>query len=64
MIVLDENVVDGQRELLGRKHVRARQIGFDVGRKGMLDSDILPFLIRQPRPTFFTQDHGFYNRGF
>ena len=35
MIVLDENIVDGQRLLLEGWNVTARQVGLDVGRKGL-----------------------------
>jgi hypothetical protein len=35
VIVLDENIVDGQRLLLEGWNVTARQVGLDVGRKGL-----------------------------
>lgn len=62
MIVLDENVVERQRHLLLKKRIRAGQIGVDVGHKGMLDTDLIPFLVRRPGVTFFTQDLDFYKR--
>lgn len=39
-----------------------RQVGFDWGRKGMSDEEILAELRRLKRVTFLTQDAGFYNR--
>ena len=40
MIVLDENILESQRQLLLGWHMSARQIGHDVGRKGMKDRDM------------------------
>ena len=60
--VLNENISASQRELLLRRRVRIRQIGFDIGRSGMQDADIVPFLLRPRRPTFFTRDDDFYDR--
>lgn len=37
-------------------------IGFDVGRKGMKDEAIIPFLHELRDTTFFTRDLGFYDR--
>jgi hypothetical protein len=39
-----------------------RQIGYDIGRKGLQDEEILPFLHRLRQPTLFTRDLGFYRR--
>ena len=41
MIVLDENIIDGQRLLLEGWNVAARQVGLDVGRKGLKDEEIV-----------------------
>ena len=60
MIVLDENIVDGQRLLLESWNIAARQIGLDVGRKGVKDEEIVVLLRRLRQPTFFTRDLGFY----
>ena len=60
MIVLDENIVDGQRLLLEGWNVTARQVGLDVGRKGLKDGEIVVLLSRLRQPTFFTRDLGFY----
>ena len=53
MIILDENILDGQRLLLQAWRVAARQIGFDLGRKGLQDEEILVLLRRLRNPTFF-----------
>jgi hypothetical protein len=60
LIVLDENILEGQRLLLEAARVAVRQIGVDVGRKGMKDDEIVVFLRRQRKVTFFTRDAGFY----
>lgn len=62
MIILDENFPESQRQLLRGRHVPLRQIGDEVGRKGMQDEEILPFLRHHRRTTFFTLDQGFYRR--
>lgn len=62
MNVLDENIPASQRQLLEGWHIRIRQIGFNVGRRGMQDEEIIPFLQRLRRPTFFTRDEDFYDR--
>lgn len=60
MIVLDENILDGQRVLLESSHLSPRQIGFNLGSKGLKDEEIIPLLRRMRNPTFFTRDAGFY----
>jgi hypothetical protein len=62
MNVLDENVPESQRTSLRTGHVSVRQIGEDIGRKGMKDDEIIPLLHDQSRPTFFTLDNDFYVR--
>jgi hypothetical protein len=62
VIVLDENVIDSQRELLRGWGIAVLQIGVDVGRAGMLDDAIPPLLGELSRPTFFTRDLGFDRR--
>ena len=62
MILLDENVAESQRALLLSKRVAARQIGHDIGRKGLKDQQIIPLLHTLDRPTFFTLDADFYDR--
>lgn len=60
MIILDENIPDGQRLQLQAWRLAARQIGFDLGRKGLKDEEIVVLLRRQRNPAFFTRDAGFY----
>ena len=62
MNVVDENVLESQRQLLRDWRVPVRQIGHDVGRKGLKDREILAFLLRLRRVTFFTLDSDFYDR--
>jgi hypothetical protein len=59
--VLDENIPKNQRQLLESWRIRVRQIGFNVGRRGMQDDEITPFLQQLRRPTFFTRDEDFYD---
>lgn len=61
MNVLDENVVESQRQLLRSWRIRVRQIGHDIGRAGMQDEQIIPFLRRARRVTLFTRDLGFFD---
>jgi hypothetical protein len=60
LIVLDENILDGQRLLLQAFRVATRQIGTDFGRKGMKDDEIVVLLRERRNITFFTRDTGFY----
>jgi hypothetical protein len=46
LILLDENILEGQRLQLGAWGIAARQIGVDVGRKGMQDEEIVVLLRR------------------
>jgi len=62
MNVLDENIPDSQLDILRSRRIRVRQIGLDVGRKGMKDDEIIPLLHQLVRPTFFTLDGDFYDR--
>ena len=62
MNILDENIPQNQRQLLESWRFRVRQIGFNIGRRGMQDEEIIPFLLQQRHPTFFTRDEGFYER--
>jgi hypothetical protein len=59
--VLDENILESQRQLLRASRISVRQIGHDLGRKGMDDEQVIPLLLRLHRPTFFTRDLGFYD---
>ncbi len=62
MIVLDENILANQRELLRSWRIQARQIGYNLGQKGIRDDKIITFLRQLRRPTFFTRDWDFYRR--
>ncbi len=62
MNILDENILKDQRELLFSWRIKIRQIGYDVGRKGIQDDEIIPLLLQLRRPTFFTLDSDFYDR--
>ncbi len=62
MNVLDENIPANQRQLLEHWGVRLLQIGFNVGRRGMHDDEVIPLLLRLRRPTFFTRDEDFFDR--
>jgi hypothetical protein len=63
VIVLDENIIASQCIQLRDWQIPFRQIGTDIGRKGMDDvEEIIPLLHQQPSATFFTRDPGFYER--
>ena len=62
MNVLDENIPENQRQLLRSWRVPVRQIGYDLGRQGLKDREIIPFLMDLRRATFFTLDADFYKR--
>ena len=62
MNIRDENIPRNQRELLLSWRVSIRQIGYDTGRKGIQDDEIMPLLHQLRRPTFFTRDSDFFNR--
>ena len=62
MNILDENIPANQRQHLESWRVHVRQIGFSVGRRGMQDEELIPSLLEQRRPTFFTRDVDFYDR--
>ncbi|MBI3760940.1 MAG: hypothetical protein HY260_03640 [Chloroflexi bacterium] len=62
MNLLDENILASQRRQLRDWRISVRQIGFDIGRKGMSDDEIIPFLHGLRRPTLFTRDRDFYKR--
>ena len=61
MNILDENISANQAALLASWRIRSKQIGVHVGRSGMADDSIIPLLVRQTSPTFFTRDKGFYD---
>jgi hypothetical protein len=57
--LLDENVDGDQREQLRTWGVRVRQIGYDIGRSGMQDPEILTLLHSLRRTTLFSCDRDF-----
>ena len=59
-MVLDKNILDDQRLMPEASRLGPRQIGFDIGRKGMKDDEIIVLLHRRRNVTFFTRDAGFY----
>jgi hypothetical protein len=59
--LLDENILESQRQLLKNWGVPVRQIGHELGRKGMLDEAIIPFLLTLKQPRLLTRDLGFYD---
>lgn len=63
MNILDENVLEDQRQLLLNWRVPLRQIGYEAGWKGMQDEEIISLLLGMRRPTLFTLDRDFYKRG-
>ena len=60
MIILDENILEGQRLLLEAWNISVRQVGLDFGRKGLKDEQIVVLLRRLRHPTFVSRDLGFY----
>ena len=62
MNILDEQIPGEQRQLLKSWRFSVRHIGYDIGRKGMQDDEIIPLLRSLRQPTFFTLDFGFYER--
>ncbi|MBI4877142.1 MAG: hypothetical protein HY822_21115 [Acidobacteria bacterium] len=62
MIVLDENILDGQRVLLEAWGIAVRQIGADLAGKGIPDEKIAIELQWLRKATFFTRDAGFFRR--
>ena len=61
MIILDENILDGQRVLLEAWRLAPRQVGVNFGHKGVKDEELIGLLRQQRNPTFFTRDGGFYH---
>ena len=62
MFVLDENVPEPQRAFLEAWHIRVRQIGVELVRKGTLDENVIPVLHQLRGVTFFTRDQDYYRR--
>lgn len=65
MNILDENIIASQRAQLQNWRIHFRQIGTEIGRRGMKDlAEIIPLLHSLRRPTFFTHDLGFFAPSF
>ena len=62
MNILDENILADQRALLQKWNIPFRQIGYEIGRKGIKDIEIIPFLLRLRQRTLFSVDRHFYKR--
>ncbi|MGR3319377.1 MAG: hypothetical protein ACUZ8O_12985 [Candidatus Anammoxibacter sp.] len=62
MIIIDENFPESQRRLLLSWRINIRQVGIEVGRKGLKDNEIIPLLLKYKNPTFFSLDFDFYDR--
>jgi len=62
MNILDEQILENQRQILRSWHIPVRQIGYDFGRKGLKDREIIPALLDLRNPTFFTLDFDFFER--
>ena len=55
MNIMDENIPAIQRQRLENWRVPIQQIGFNVGRRGMQDEEIITLLQQLRRITFFTR---------
>jgi hypothetical protein len=64
MNILDEQILENQRQLLRSWRIPIRQIGYDIGRKGLKDEEIIPLLLQLRKPTFFTLDFDFFESRF
>lgn len=62
MLILDENFRLEQQAVLSAWRIRARKIGKEVARFWTDDSDLIPLLLRLPKPTFFTHDEDFWRQ--
>jgi hypothetical protein len=62
VIILDENILESQRTRLRGWRIHLRQIGRDLGRKGMQDDEVIPLLRSLRRPTFVSWDREFFDR--
>jgi hypothetical protein len=64
MLVLDENLPEGQQQLLRKWRIRFRTVGVDVAACGTRDENLIPVLHRLPQPTFFSLDRDFFRPGW
>jgi hypothetical protein len=64
LILLDENALGSQRESLEARRLPVSKVGFNWGRRGMSDEEILTGLRETRQVTFFTRDVRLYRRHF
>ena len=63
LILLDHNIPQSEVQLLRRWRIHCRQVGYEVGRPEWDDAqEILRYLQRSRKITFFTRDIGFFRR--
>ena len=62
MNILDENIIKNQCQWLKSWRISFHQIGYDIGKEGIQDENIISLLHDLQRPTFFTRDGDFFNR--
>jgi hypothetical protein len=60
MLVLDENLPEGQRLWLRSWRVHFPVIGVEVASPGTKDENLIPVLHRLANPAFFSLDRNFY----
>ena len=60
MLVLDENIPEGQCQKLRKWRFRFRTIGVEIASWGTKDENLIPILHRLSDPTFFSLDRHFY----
>ncbi len=64
MNILDENIIESQRQLLLSWRIHVRQIGHEICDQGIKDENIITYLHQAKQATLFSRDLGFYNRKF
>ena len=62
MLILDENVIEAQRQLFLRRRFHVRQIGIELGWKSMGDDDVLRLLRTLRHPVLITGDQRLFHR--
>jgi hypothetical protein len=62
VLILDENFRLEQQAILHAWRIRTRKVGKDFAAFGADDADLIPLLLRQPSPTFFTHDEDFWRQ--
>jgi hypothetical protein len=60
MHVIDENIPFSQRQLLRKWRIHFRSVGVDFAAHGTPDANLIPVLLKLPKPVFFTLDKDFY----